>query len=70
MAVLKKVQQCGPPLLEASSFLVLFAIHDKESIPFTNAPSNGVSGVGQAMGRGSSKAARRAQIELSSSLCT
>lgn len=40
-----------------------------ESIPFTKAPSNGEPDESTGTGRGSSNAARRAHIELSSSLC-
>lgn len=45
------------------------AIHETESIPFTKAPSNGDPDKSTGTGRGSSNAARRAHIELSSSLC-
>lgn len=38
-AVLKNVQQWGPLLLEFESFVELFAIHERESTPFTKAPS-------------------------------
>lgn len=61
-AVLKKVQQWGPLPSECNSFFVLLAIHEIESTPFTKAPSKGI-------GSGSSNAARRAHIELSSSFC-
>lgn len=58
-AVLKKVQQCGIPPLP--SFAELFPIQDNDSTPFTNAPSKFT------VGRGSSKAAISAHMELRSS---
>lgn len=66
-AVLKKVQQLGPSLLEPKSFFELFAIHEIESTPFTKAPSKGNPSL-LGTGRGSSNAARSTHIELKSSL--
>lgn len=62
------VQHWGPLLWEGKSFFVLFAIHETESTPLTKAPSKGVPDVLLGIGSGSSNAARRAHIELNSSL--
>jgi hypothetical protein len=53
-------------VLEPKSFAELFPIHERESTPFTKAPSKGVAPVG--IGRGSSNAASRAHMELNPSV--
>lgn len=47
---------------------MLSAIHERESTPFTKAPSKGNAVALAGRGNGSLKAARRAQMELRSSL--
>lgn len=48
---------------------MLLPIHERELTPFTKAPSKDLKAPIVGIGRGSSNAARRAQMELSSRVC-